>query len=354
MPTDMDAYYLTIAVALERGEVDLPRAIQKMSEDAVFDRAEAEDIKILLRGSLMAERAFGADSAFYMAIVAREVALRLRDPDIDYGLSIGVANAIACCDYVLSLYSRKADQLPAAIEYLMHMRPVLTQVEDWKGDIEALDQIGTLELQLDQYEASAAHFEEGIRTVQKLKDYEAVVEGNSTQDMVRTDSENTYDFGPLPVVNMGNRNLLLSYLEERAALSLLQAGHDTRALALSTDSATLWSTQLRETCPFAGLDALRTHFLILAVNERFDDAVPVGKELLALATTFEDDDLQSRTAALLSECYSKLGDDSLAKKYSSLSLQKGTGYGDDASKEEAELRAQFFLTIPRWFPLRML
>jgi hypothetical protein len=258
----------------------------------------------------------------------------LRDPDIDYSLSIGIANAIACCDYVLFLHSRKADQLPAAIEYLVHMRSVLSQVEDWKGDIEALDQIGTLELQLQQSETSAAHFQECIHNVQKLEDYEAAAQANSTQDMVRADGANIYDFGPLPVVNMGDRNLLLSYLEERVAIGLLEAGDDTRALSLSTDSVRLWSTHLRDTFPFAGLDALRTHSVALAVNGRFDEAVPIGKELLALAAAFEDDDLQSQAAALLSECYSMLGDDSLAKRYSSLSRQRRQDVENDTSSGE--------------------
>jgi hypothetical protein len=311
----LDSYLVAASAALERGEIDQAALVARMQEDGVFERADGEHVKVMLRGALMGEQMFGTDTAYATAFVTREVATRLRQPDVDYGLSIGVADAVAVADYVLSRILSSAGQLDAAAQYQTEIAQRASESDDWKGCLEALEELGALQFELERHGDAAACFAEALDVLDALDDPSDALAEMSSQDMLRRDSAKVAEFRGSAVTPLGDPRFLRSRLVERLArTSLLSGGDRERCRALVAQAEELRTDEMLADRPLEALDLLQTRMIVAMALGQLREAAAAGNAFVDAALALGEPAVASGTAAVTAHLYRELGEDDEANR----------------------------------------
>jgi tetratricopeptide (TPR) repeat protein len=278
-----DALYVSLAVALSKGDLDL-NAIQMRLDDADLKHSmQAEDVKMQLRSSFLTSLMFPDDSGVSNAIVAREIALRCQNREIFYGMELGSADAVAAADYVVAILFLRKGSTQHAVHFLAELAHIAAEDDDVKGAIEALAGIGAIDFNLESYSDAAKYYKKAIEAVAQLPSDDDLAITFSTQDMVRNDNKNVFDFDSdrfLPATY--DTSLLLCFLEERLASCLLQSRRTSEALQASSHAIQLWREHPQTDEPSIGIQVMITHTLLLAAQGNISAARAAALELQSL------------------------------------------------------------------------
>ena len=144
--------------------------------------------------------------------------------------------------------------------------------------------IGAINFSLENYSDAAKYYKEAIEAVAQLpSDDDDLAITFSTQDMVRNDNKNVFDFDSdrfLPATY--DTSLLLCFLEERLASCLLQSRRPSEALEASSHAIQLWRDHPRTDEPTIGMRVMITHTLLLAAQGNLTAAKATALELQSL------------------------------------------------------------------------
>lgn len=280
---ERDLLSVSLATQLSHGELNLTE-VQKLLDDLDLKRwAQPEDVKTQLRGSLLAAQIFDENSGVCTALVAREFALRCVDRDIFYGLEFGSADAVAAADYVAALFLLRLSNFRDAIPRLAELARITADAGDHKGSAEAFAALATVAVSLDDYDHAANYFAHAIGAVTSALLEENFATTFSTQDMVRIDSKNIFNFDSDRIFpEFSTTASVLCFLDERLAFCLLQLQRLPEAIQFSSRALKAWRDDLRTSNPRLGITTLMTRALVLAAQGKLRAARKVAHELKSL------------------------------------------------------------------------
>lgn len=318
MSQELDSYFLNLSLSLERGNLDFESAVKQMVDNGICERADGENIKILIRTAFMTSLMnFGNSDitnsgSYWIAKLAYELSKRLNKPDINFTLEIGIGNAQVCSAFALQTLLEKSNQIEQVIPYLIETLPILKEDEDIKGYLENLISIGTILISFERYKESIKYFK---NTVEIIEDYvkkgemDDLLDENCYQDMVRIDNKNTYRFSP-NILMLVDIQLIQLVLYNYLSTACLHSKNIELAFTYSSKAFKIWKEgELMDGYnPMSILAMLHTYTTILAQKKEFKLALSIGKDWLQLANQVDSPKNQISSALLLALCYQELGD----------------------------------------------
>jgi tetratricopeptide (TPR) repeat protein len=262
----------------------------------------------------------GYESAYWSAMVAYLVSRNLEEVDINYGLEVGIGNAVVCSLFALATLLTRMERYSDAVLSLEEMLPLLKGDGDLKGYLEALTHLGQAEFQIQRYADAARHFQQSLTTFNNFPNADNVLSERSSQDMVRIDNRNVFDFGVPSIVELADNQLISFLLNDYVASSLIQTQNYKEAVFYSSQAIAIWENKQLSPGynPTVITKALYSYATALAATRDLKKAIQEGLICLNLAKSAGDQMSELGTVFLLAYCYQELGDRGSEAKYRKL------------------------------------